>query len=257
MIKEQIRLIKMEMIDRPFKIARDTIDPDKVRELAESIREKGLLQPIILRPQNGRYEIVAGDRRYLAHRFLDMKTIKAIIVDVDDHDTIILRAVENLQRENLTHCEEGRVYSLLQEMGGFSHNEIAKKTGRSVSTIQRHLRLMKFPDYVQTAVDRKFISLNVCETLMEIEDDEFRKYYLNMAAENGISEKVARLWVDDYQKSKCGTFNDGADAPPLDNLGGENRPAFMTCEFCLGPVEMKVARSVVVCPECRKTMRHA
>lgn len=252
----QIQLIKMDMIDRPFKISRDTIDPDRVRELAESIREKGLLQPILLRPQNGRYEIVAGDRRFLAHKFLEVKEIKAIIVDVDDHDTVIMRAIENLQRENLTHCEEGRVYALLREMGGFTIKDIAKKTGKSFSTIQRHIRLLELPDYVQTAVDRKIVSILVTEVLMEIEEDEFRRYYFNMAVENGINEKVARLWVDDYKKSKAGTLYEEDGSLPPSNMDIESKPIFMTCEVCHNACEIKLIRNLVVCPECRKKVKH-
>jgi ParB/RepB/Spo0J family partition protein len=255
MSQDQIQLIALGMIDRPFKISRDNIDPERVRELAESIREKGLLQPVLLRPQNGRFEIVAGDRRFLAHKFLEMKEIKAIVLDIDDHDTIVLRAVENLQRENLTHCEEGRVYSLLMEMGGFTQNQIAKKTGKSTSTIQAHLKLIKYPDYVQIAADRKLVSLAVCHTLMEIEDEDFRKYYFNMAVENGINEKVARLWVDDHFKSKAGTFYEDGGGPPGINTDVESKPVFITCEICLGPCEIKKVRNMVVCPECRKKVR--
>ena len=76
---DRIQLIDTKMIDRPAKIARETIDPEHVRELAESIRESGLQQPIKVRPVNGRYEIVFGDRRYLAHKLLELKKIKAII----------------------------------------------------------------------------------------------------------------------------------------------------------------------------------
>jgi ParB family chromosome partitioning protein len=257
MSDDQIQLIELSLIDRPFKISRDTIDPEKVRELAESIREKGLLQPIILRPQNGRYEIVAGDRRFLAHRFLESKMIKAVILDLDDQDTIILRAVENLQRENLTHCEEGRVYALLMEIGGFTQNQIAKKTGKSISTIQNHIKLIGYPDYVQTACDRRLVSLAVAHTLMEIEDADFRKYYFNMAVENGINEKVARLWVDDHFKSKAGTFYDDAGGVPVPDVGGELKPVFVTCEVCHGPTEIKNVRNMMVCRECQKKVRHA
>ena len=256
MSEGQIQLIELSMIDRPFKISRDTIDPERVRELAESIREKGLLQPIILRPQNGRFEIVAGDRRFLAHKFLEIKVIKAIVLELDDHDTIIMRAVENLQRENLTHCEEGRVYALLMEMGGFTQNQIAKKTGKSVSTIQNHVKLIGYPDYVQIAADRKLVSLAVCHTLMEIEDPDFRKYYFNMAVENGINEKVARLWVDDHFKSKAGTFYDDGGAPPQSNGDTETKPVFVTCEVCHGPTELKNVCNMMVCKECRKKVRH-
>ena len=252
----QIQLIELSMIDRPFKISRESIDPERVRELAESIREKGLLQPILLRPNNGRYEIIAGDRRFLAHKLLGVNDIRAIIFDTDDRETVVIRAIENIQRENLSYSEEGRVYALLLEMGGLTQNQIAKKTGKSVSTIQNHLRLLEWPDYIQTAVDRRMISFKVAHVLMEIEDIDFRKYYSNMAIENGINEKVARVWVDDHFKSKDGSFYGGTEGRPDADVTSDCKPVFVTCEVCHGPTEIKNVRSMMVCRECTKKVRH-
>src|SRR3972149_731228 len=129
LMEGQIQLILMDLIDRPVKIARGVIDPERVRELAESIREVGLLEPVLIRPSNGRYEMVAGDRRYLAHKLLNFKEIKAIVKPLDDRETVVIRGIENLQRVNLTPSEEGRVYLLLREEGGLSTRDISKKTG--------------------------------------------------------------------------------------------------------------------------------
>jgi ParB family chromosome partitioning protein len=256
-MEDQIQLIKMDLIDRPVKISRETIDPEKVRELAESIRETGLLQPVILRPQNGRFEMVAGDRRYLAHKLLNCKEIKAIVRELNDHETVIIRGIENLQRENLTASEEARVYILLKEDGGLSHNEIARKTGRALSTVRRYINFASQPDEVRRAVDLKQIALNTLEALLEIDDPDAFKYHFEMAAANGVTAPVARLWVDDYFKTKAGNFySDGGGSPPND-IDVTPKPAYMTCEVCQGPCEIKAVRSLVVCPDCRKKVKHS
>ncbi len=251
----QIELIKMDLIDRPAKISRELIDPERVRELAESIRENGLLQPVLLRPVNGRFEIVAGDRRYLAHKVLNLKEIKAIVREVDDHDTVVLRGIENLQRENLTPSEEAGVYLLMKEEGGLSAGAIAKKTGKSINTVSRYLHFARCPEEVRRSVDRKEISLTCLETLQEIDDPETFMYFFKMAASNGITDKVARLWVDDYAKTKQGTYYSEDGTLPLPNVDFESKPVFITCEVCLGPCEIKAVRNIVVCPECRKKVR--
>lgn len=253
---DQIHLIKMDLIDRPVKIARETIDPEKIRELAESIRESGLLQPVLLRPSNGRFEMVAGDRRYLAHKLLNLKEIKAIVRELDDRETVIIRGIENLQRVDLTPSEEAAVYLLLREEGGLSIKEIAKKTGKSFNTIDRYLHFAKLPEECRRAVDRKDLSMSVLEVLREIDDEVAFDYHFKMAASNGITAQVARMWVDDYEKTKAGVYygDDGSLPPP--SLEIESKPVFMTCEVCLGPCEIKAVRNLVVCPECRKKMKN-
>lgn len=255
MVEDQIKLISMKLIDRPVKISRDTIDPERVRELAESIRESGLLSPIILRPSNGRFEIVAGDRRYLAHKLLGLEKIKAIVKELDDRETVVIRGIENLQRENLTPSEEGALYVLLKEVGKLSTEAIARKTGKSHKTVARYMWFAAFPEDVRKAVDSKQVSLNTLETLSEIEDPDAFKYHFDMAAANGVTDKVARLWVDDYFKTKTGSYVPEGGSVPYGNIPIESKPAFVTCDVCLGPVEIKNVRSVLTCPVCLKNLR--
>ena len=255
-MEEQIELVRMEMIDRPVKISREVIDPERVRELAESIREVGLIQPIVLRPSNGRFEIVSGDRRYLAHKMLNRIEIKAIIKHLNDCETVVVRGIENLQRENLTPSEQGRVYLVLLEEGGLSPKEISRRTGKTMITVTRYIKFARCPEDVRRAVDRKEVSLGVLEILQDIEDEESFRYFFNMAAANGITEKVARLWVDDHLKTKNDTYYSDAGGLPGIPLESESKPVFMTCESCMGPCEIKLIRNVVMCPDCRKKMRH-
>lgn len=252
----QIQLIKMDLIDRPVKIARELIDPEKVRELAESIREVGLLEPVLLASRNGRFEMVAGDRRYLAHKLLNLKVIKSIVRELDDREIVVIRGIENLQRVDLTPSEEARYYLLLKEEGGLSTRDISKKTGKAFGTIDRYLNLARCPEHIRKAVDLKQVSLNVLEVLQEIDDPEAFDYHWKQAVYNGISAPVARLWVDDYLKTKNGNYYSEDGSNPQSNIEIEIKPTFITCEVCLGPCEIKAVRNLVVCPECRKKVRH-
>lgn len=253
----QIQLIKMDLIDRPVKMARELIDPEKLRELAESIREVGLLEPVLLASRNGRFEMVAGDRRYLAHKLLNFKEIKAIVKALDDREIVIIRGIENLQRVDLTPSEEAMYYQSLHEEGALSLKDIAKKTGKSQNTVIRYLKFAKCPEEVRRAVDRKDISLLVLEVLMEIDDPEAFHYHFTMAAQNGITAPVARMWVDDYLKTKAGTYYDDDGNPPVCNVEVSTKPVFMTCEVCLGPCEIHKVRNIVVCPDCGKKVKNS
>jgi len=255
MKKDGIQMLQLKQIDRPKVSGRDSMDPSKIIELAESIREKGLLEPIIVTPRNGRYEIVAGDRRYLAHEHLGIDKIPAVIKDVSDVDIIILRAVENLQRENLTPLEEARAYQTMREQCGMSVEEICKSTGKSKSTVKRMLGFWRMPDEFKVAVDRGGICLGVAEKLIEVDDPFLRSEWLRMAVQNGITTGVAELWVSDYQKSKAGKLHEGIGDVGEGELNPEPKPAYVTCQVCSGPVDIRVAKQIIGCPDCINPLR--
>jgi len=255
MSEDQIQLIQIDLIDRPKRVARETIDPEKVRELAESIREQGLQEAIKLRPSNGRFEVVFGDRRFLAHKLLGLKEIKAVVQELDDQQTAIIRGIENLQRVDLTPSEEATTYLDLKEQGGLSPHAIAKKFGKSHATIDRYLNLARCTEEVRKAVDRKEVSLSVLETLQEIDDPEQFNYFFGMAAANGITERVARMWVDDYLKTKSGNYYSDEGSPPIAKVEVVSKPTFVACDCCSGAVDIRQARQVVVCLDCLNAVR--
>jgi hypothetical protein len=143
----------------------------------------------------------------------------------------------------------------MKDEGGMSVQGIAKKTGKSHSTITRFLNFARCPEEVRRAVDQKQISLLVLETLQEItEFDDFMLYF-KMAAANGVTAPVARMWVEDWQKTKAGTYYAEDGVRPPANVEMENKPIYMTCECCLQPVEMKLIKNLITCPACRKKVR--
>ena len=250
----KIEKVLMKLVDRPKDPARSKIDPEKVRELAESIREVGLQQPVLLRPVDGRYEVVAGDRRYLAHKFLGRDEISSIIKEMNDEEVIILRATENLQREDLTPMEEAKVYGSMRNGLGMSIEKIARKMGRAHSTIKKYLELLELEPDFQEAIDSRKIGIEAAYVLSQIDDREFRKFYFTSAVENGVTKEVAVSWLAAYQQSKeANYYAEGGGGGPLGAVSAD-KPIYQTCNGCNGPVELKEIRYVPLCPGCLKEL---
>ena len=170
----------------------------------------------------------------------------------------VIRGIENLQRENLCPSEEAAVYHLLRVEGGLGiETDRSRKCGKSENTIIRYLRFAECSEEVRRAVDRKEISLLCLEKLMEIDDPEAFMFYFKMGAANGITAPVASMWVEDWKKTKAGTYYDDAGGVPDRSVEVESKPVFMTCEVCNGPCEIHRIKSLVVCPECGKAVRRS
>lgn len=252
----KVEEIQIELIDRPERADRETIDPESIRELAESIKEIGLQQPILLRPENSRYELVAGDRRFLAHRLINAKTIRAFVRQMSPEEVFIIRATENLQREDLNTLEEARIYQNLLINCGMSRNVIAKKMGRSLTHIDNRLKLLELPEKFQEALRNKKLVPSTALELMRIEDEIMRDYYLEYAIQNGITVKVAQEWVSAWEMTteriKIKYNNLAAQYG-----GREETPVYIPCNFCKGPVEVKKIITIHICPECNETIKKA
>ncbi|RMG43276.1 MAG: ParB/RepB/Spo0J family partition protein [Acidobacteria bacterium] len=159
------RMIDIELlVPNPNQPRRELSDID---ELAESIREKGILEPILVRPlPDGQYEIIAGERRYRAARKIGLSMVPCIELDVDDRGTLEISLIENLQRRNLSVFEEAEAIARLCEDFGYTHEQVARKLGRSRTSITEILSLNRMPPEVQEACRRADITTK--STLMEI-----------------------------------------------------------------------------------------
>jgi len=254
---EKIVLLDIEKIDPPVEADRDLIDPDKIRELAESIRSQGLHSPILVRPVNGRFEIVFGHRRFLAHRLLGEIKIRSMVKEMTDDQVYETRAVENDQREDLNPIERAKTYKRLREKFSMSNRQIAQKMGRSPGVVDKYFKLLECPEEFQDAIARKKIYMEVALILNQIDDESFKKYYFTAAIENGITKEVAEAWLTDWMKSRSGTAYEGTGGLGPGGAVQESLPIFQTCVCCVGPVEVSKVRYVPVCPGCDKEIRGA
>jgi len=252
--KSVFKYIAMDKIDRPSEATRLEIDPEEIRELAESIEERGLLQPILVAPRGNRFEIVAGDRRYLAHVKLGRKKIQAKVSDSDDVSIIIDRATENLQRRDLTPLEEGIIYAGLRDKMGLTVGEMSQKIRKSPGRIERRLSVLKMPDSFQKALHFGKVSMAVAEELWSTPDAEKREYFMELAVEHGITQVIANKWVNEFKRSVRGSAGRTEEGSPLAEPF-ENVPIYRACDLCKDPVEYKDVIELRICPVCGEAIR--
>ena len=151
---------------------RKNFDEKKLAELAESIKENGVLQPIIVRRSVGGYEIIAGERRCRASELAGQATIPAIIRQFDESQMMEVAILENLQREDLTPLEEAQAYEMLQKSLGLTQEEVSKKMGKSRPYITNYLRLLTLPQKTKGLLQRGELSMGQARTLLGLKDKD-------------------------------------------------------------------------------------
>ena len=166
---------------------RKTFDEEALNELAESIKEHGVIQPIIVKKSIKGYEIVAGERRYRASKLVGKKTIPAIIREFTDDQMMEIAVLENLQRENLNAIEEAEAYLSLMNKLNLTQEEVAKRVGKSRSHITNLLGILSLPADVKELVKDNKISMAHARTLSKIEDEE----KIELLADKVINENMS------------------------------------------------------------------
>ena len=149
---------------------RNGMDDDTLNELAESIRENGIMQPLVVRPREGGYELIAGERRWRASQMAGLATVPIVIRDVDDRTALELALVENLQRENLDPIEEAKGYAQLMDQFDLTQEEIATKVGKNRATVANTLRLIKLPAEVQAYVRDGLLSSGHAKAILGLKN---------------------------------------------------------------------------------------
>ena len=174
---------------------RKEFDENGLKELAESIKENGVFQPILVRKSLSGYELVAGERRLRASKLAGKKQIPAIIVDFDDRQMMEISLLENIQRKDLTPIEEATAYSQLIKKLGYTQDELAKRLGKSRTNVANMLRLLSLPESIKAKVNQGLLSYGQARTLLAIEDEEERIALADKAIKEGLSvrqlEKMA------------------------------------------------------------------
>lgn len=255
-LKAKIVEVDLSLIDEPTGIVRLDIDPEYISELAESISEEGLLQNILLAIKADRFEIVFGHCRFLACKKLGLSKIRAEIKEMTEDQIAIKRATENINRKNLSPLEEAATYFDLMETHHLSLEATAKRMGKKPGTVKRRMDILRMPPQLQQAVHKKQISITVAEELWPISDLTQLDYYLSFALEGGCTKSVARQWCKDWRDSQRRQPLAGGEGgqPPAVN---EPRPTFITCDLCVGPVELGKNKMLQACPECYELIMEA
>ena len=182
---------------------REVFDEKALKELAASIKEHGVIQPIIVRNVNGKYEIIAGERRYKASALAGKTTIPAIVKNLDDKESSKVALLENLQRKNLNPIEEAKTYQKILELDEMTQEELAKTMGKSQSAVSNKMRLLQLTEEVQQAVLKEEISERHARTLLRVTDSKKQIEMLKKVIAEKINVRDLEKMIDEiYPKEK-------------------------------------------------------
>jgi len=188
---EKVSKLKVESITPNKFQPRKKFNSEKLTELKDSIKAKGVIQPVIVRSSKSGYELIAGERRFRAVKELGYNEIPAIIKDVNDADSLELSLIENIQREELNPIEEANAYKDLREKFNFSQEEISKAVGKDNSTISNTLRLLTLPQLIQGYVSEDLITMGHARAVLSLPTERSRIRFTKRIIRNNLSVRQA------------------------------------------------------------------
>ena len=193
---------------------RKEFDENGLKELANSIRENGVFQPILVRKSLSGYELVAGERRLRASKLAGKSEIPAIIVDFDDRQMMEISLLENIQRKDLTPIEEATAYRQLISKLGYTQDELAKRLGKSRTNVANMLRLLSLPEKIRSMVNEGRLSYGQARTLLSLEDEGKMISLAERTVREGLSVRELEKLTAKKEKPASGKKK-GKDADPF------------------------------------------
>ena len=238
--KKESRLteLKLDEIVRDEEQPRRDFDADALEALAASIREHGVLQPIVVTREDGKYKIVAGERRWRAAKIAGLERIPAIIRTLDSQNRLELSIIENAQREDLNAIELATAYAKLSSQFNLSVEDIAVKVGKSEASVTNMLRLLNLPDDVKKIVAKEKLTEGVMRPLVAREESEIKKVLPKIIDEGWTARRVERYFAEQKKKSSA------AAVKKRMNIKEENRLAEKYGEYGVREVKIE-GRSLV------------
>jgi ParB family chromosome partitioning protein len=221
--RERVLRVPLQQVHASALQPRKEFSDEALRELADSIREQGIVQPLIVRERNGKFELIAGERRWRAAQLLSLPEVPVIVRVADDRAVLELALIENLQRENLNALEEALGYAQLAEQFKLTQEEIATKVGKSRAAVANATRLLKLPAPVQSFLRTGRISVGHAKVILGLPDEKSQQHAAERIIKDGLNVRQTEGLIAKLQSrtSKPSTDNvkNSAIVPINSNIG--------------------------------------
>lgn len=196
---ERVQMIALKQIMPSPLQPRIQFRPEQLTELVQSIRERGIIQPLIVRQTAGKFELIAGERRWRAAQEVGLIEAPAIIRKASDQEVLELALIENLQREDLNPIEEATAYARLSKEFGLTQEEISRRVGKSRASVANAVRLLDLDENVQSMLRQSRISVGHAKVLLSLHSKEEQSLLADIIIRQGSSVRVAEKLVADHQ----------------------------------------------------------
>ncbi len=190
-----VRLACRAIRPSPFQPRRE-FGADELSQLAESIRAHGVIQPVLVRPVAGGFELIAGERRWRAAQEVGLDEIPALVRPMEDHEAAVVALVENVQRENLHFFEEAEAYQKLIHGFGLTQQEVAARVGRSQGAIANRLRLLRLPQDVREVISREMMSERHARALLQLPSADLQREVIRRIVRGGLTVRDTEKLID-------------------------------------------------------------
>lgn len=208
---------------------RQTFNDTQINELAESIKENGIIQALIVRKRGNSYEIIAGERRWRAAKLAGIKTVPVVLKEMSDKVTLQTALVENIQRSDLNSIEEAKAYRQLMEEYNITQEELSKRVGKERSSIANYLRLLKLPVYTQDYIVKGDLSTGHAKVLCSLESEEKIKKVVSEILKKGLSVRETENLVNKLlNEKKTNKNNKEEDSNLFSSIEDSLREKFKT-----------------------------
>ncbi|QEH67422.1 ParB/RepB/Spo0J family partition protein [Cellulosilyticum sp. ST5] len=197
-----IKIVDINDIEPNFGQPRKKFSEEELQELSQSILEYGVIQPLIVREKNNKYEIVAGERRYRAARLAGLTELPIIIKLFSDQQTLEVALIENIQREDLNPMELACAYSLLMERFDLTQEQVADKVGKSRTAVTNIMRLLKLTPYVQEKLREDAISYGHARAILAVKDIKLQKQLTDLVIEKQLSVREIEKYIQNLSSNK-------------------------------------------------------
>jgi ParB family transcriptional regulator, chromosome partitioning protein len=247
-MKELVEHIISDRIADPEHAMRSELDRNGLFELADNIKQNGLINPITVRPKNGMYEVVAGHRRFSACKINGMVRIPCVIRELNDKEAFSIMTAENLERQDVDPVDEAEHLARHIELTGESPIEVAKSIRRSVQYVETRLAVGQMPDYMKDYLRNGDLKLGAALALYQIEEDDIRRVWVDMAVRDGVSVAQAEYWLHGYKVGKIPGVA-SSTTPPEGYEAGVPRPVEFECAIDGQKYDARLCRTVIVSEE--------
>jgi ParB family chromosome partitioning protein len=244
-MSEIVQEIFSDKIDDPEHAMRSELNRDELFELADNIKQNGLINPITVRPKNNRFEVVAGHRRLAACKIAGQIKIPCVVRELDDNQTFAVMAAENLERADVDPVDEALFIKRYIEQTNLSVPDVAKTLRRSLAYVESRLAVGQMPDYMQEYLKSGTLKLGVALALFEIDNELIRKSWTDRAVEQGVSVQTAQWQLHDYKTNKAmydgvmQTIAPGEDLPAP-------KPIMFRCAIDGKDYDARLCKSIIV-----------
>lgn len=246
---QQIRQLSIDLIDDPEYAMRTEMDNDSLRELSHSIAEVGLIEPIIVRPKGERYEVVAGHRRLCAVKMANLAVVPAIVSEANESENEMIKVHENLFREDVDPVDEAFFISRALDRLQLTPHDFAGKINRSEQYVKDRLMIISYDDYLIDYIKQKRVPLIVAKYLSQISDAIQRRMFVDYAANNGVTQHIARQWLEESRQGTLPTVTEATD--PASLFPDLPRKIWtVDCRLCGGQIPVPEAKLVYAHGSC-------